>query len=60
MEYGFDSGDQLPDLPAALPQLGEWIEEHGMAEDVLLNGECTQQEPISLYQSGLHLIGLER
>jgi glycosyltransferase involved in cell wall biosynthesis len=31
--------------------LREWIEEHGMAGEVLLKGDCTQQELISIYQN---------
>ena len=31
-------------------QLKEWIEEHGMAGEVSLMGDCTQQELISIYQ----------
>jgi glycosyltransferase involved in cell wall biosynthesis len=31
-------------------QLEEWIEEHGMAGEVRLMGDCTQQELISIYQ----------
>jgi glycosyltransferase involved in cell wall biosynthesis len=32
-------------------QLGEWIEEHGMAGEVSLKGDRTQQELIPLYQN---------
>jgi glycosyltransferase involved in cell wall biosynthesis len=32
-------------------ELEEWIEEHGMAAEVVLNGERTQQELISIYQN---------
>jgi glycosyltransferase involved in cell wall biosynthesis len=31
-------------------QLERWIEEHGMAGEVRLMGDCTQQELISIYQ----------
>jgi glycosyltransferase involved in cell wall biosynthesis len=32
-------------------QLTRWIEEHGMAGEVTLHGDCTQQELISIYQN---------
>jgi glycosyltransferase involved in cell wall biosynthesis len=32
------------------PQLVDWIEQHGMAGEVSLNGDRTQQELISIYQ----------
>jgi glycosyltransferase involved in cell wall biosynthesis len=32
-------------------QLERWIEEHGMAGEVRLMGDCTQQELISIYQN---------
>ena len=32
-------------------QLKEWIEKHGMSEDVMLMGDRTQQELISIFQS---------
>jgi glycosyltransferase involved in cell wall biosynthesis len=32
-------------------QLEEWIEEHDMAGEILLMGDCTQQELISIYQN---------
>ena len=32
-------------------QLREWIEENGMADEILLKGDCTQQELISIYQN---------
>jgi glycosyltransferase involved in cell wall biosynthesis len=38
------------DGPLCQP-LREWIEEHGMADEILLKGDCTQQELISIYQN---------
>jgi glycosyltransferase involved in cell wall biosynthesis len=38
------------DGPLCLP-LKEWIEEHGMTGEILLKGDCTQQELISIYQN---------
>jgi len=32
-------------------QLREWIDEHEMAGEILLKGDCTQQELISIYQN---------
>jgi glycosyltransferase involved in cell wall biosynthesis len=32
-------------------QLEAWIEEHGMTGEILLKGDCTQQELISIYQN---------
>lgn len=32
-------------------QLQAWIEENGMADEVMLKGDCTQQELISIYQN---------
>lgn len=32
-------------------QLRQWIEQHGMAGEVMLKGDCTQQELISIYQN---------
>ena len=32
-------------------QLREWIEEHGMADEIMLKGDITQQELIPIYQT---------
>jgi len=32
-------------------ELERWVVEHGMAEKVMLKGDCTQQELISIYQN---------
>jgi len=32
-------------------QLREWIDEHDMAGEIQLNGDCTQQELVSIYQN---------
>ena len=37
-------------------QLRDWIAEHGMAGEILLKGDCTQQELISVYQNATMFI----
>jgi glycosyltransferase involved in cell wall biosynthesis len=32
-------------------QLREWVDEHDMAGEIILKGDCTQQELISIYQN---------
>ena len=42
--------DIYGDGPLCQP-LKDWIEEHGLADEVSLMGDCTQQELISIYQN---------
>jgi len=42
--------DIYGDGPLCQP-LKDWIEEHGLADEVSLMGDCTQQELISVYQN---------